>query len=311
MINLSYAPELIEEAVLLAEPTGTAEDRRTFRRERDRLYEIADIDQREARFRSLHRQWFMRRGLHLVVERIVAERAADVAARVTDGRVLRALTRREEGADLIDRVRPGSADLKPLLVLRLRPATLLASESLSALLHHELMHVGDMLDPSFGYERALPASDDGPSADNIVRDRYRVLWDVTIDGRLARTGLASDAVRAARRREFAATFSMLGSRCQDVFDEWFDRIQPTHALMSALAQAPTGSAGTKSTDARRCPLCRFPVASLDLHPERLSTNGLAAIEADHPAWHIDQGLCPQCLDLYEARHEDDNVASRG
>jgi len=309
MINLSYAPELVEEAVLLAERSGTTEDRRTFRRERDRLYEIAEVDQREAGFRSLHRQWFMRGGLHLIVEQIVAERA-DVAARVTDGRVLRALTRREEGADLIDQVRPGSADLKPLLVLRLQPATLLASDTLSALLHHELMHVGDMLDPSFGYERALPASDDGPSADNIVRDRYRVLWDVTIDGRLARAGRASDGVRAARWREFSATFSMLGSRCQDVFDEWFDRVQPAHPMLSAFAQAPNGPLSTRPTDARRCPLCRFPVASLDPRPERLSPDRKAAIEADYPAWSIDQGLCPQCLDLYEAHHED-NVARRG
>ncbi|MBI4485225.1 MAG: hypothetical protein HY655_04360 [Acidobacteria bacterium] len=309
MINISYAPELVEEAVLLAERTGTPEDRCAFRRERDRLYEIADIDQREAGFRSLHRQWFTRRGLHLIVEQIVAGRA-DMAARVTEGRVLRALTRGEEGADLIDRVRPGSAGLKPLLVLRLRPATLLAPDTLSALLHHELMHVGDMLDPSFGYERALPASDDGPSADNIVRDRYRVLWDVTIDGRLVRAGLASDAVRAARWREFSATFSMLGSRCQHVFDEWFDRIPPEHRTLLAFALAPNGSVSTKSADARRCPLCRFPVASLDPHPERLSADRREAIEADYPAWSIDQGLCPQCLDLYEAHHED-NVARRG
>jgi hypothetical protein len=308
MINLAYDPELIEEAVLLAEPAGTAADRRAFRRERDRLYEIADVDEREASFRSLHGQWFVRRGLHRIVEQIVAERA-DVAARVTDGRVLHALTRREEGADLIDQIRPESADRTPLLVLRLRPATLLASDTLRALLRHELMHVADMLDPSFAYERSLPASDDGPSADNIVRDRYRVVWDVTIDGRLARAGLANDGVRAARWREFAGTFSMLGSRCQDVFDEWFDRIQPTHPMMAALARAPNGSIGTTSTDARRCPLCRFPVASLDLHPERLSADGKAAIEADYPAWSVDQGLCPQCLDLYEARYEDD-VASR-
>jgi hypothetical protein len=68
------------------------------------------------------------------------------------------------------------------------------------LLRHELMHVADMLDPAFGYERSLPTSDDGPSADNIVRDRYRVLWDVTIDGRLARAGLAHPDARAAPGR---------------------------------------------------------------------------------------------------------------
>jgi len=55
-------------------------------------------------------------------------------------------------------------------------------------------------------------ADDGPSRDNVQRDRYRVLWDVTIDGRLARSLRADQpgASRDARWREFAATFSMLG-----------------------------------------------------------------------------------------------------
>jgi len=64
------------------------------------------------------------------------------------------------------------------------------------------MHLADMLDPAFGYERNLSAAADGPSAENIVRDHYRVLWDVTIDGRLARHGVASSGARVARWREF-------------------------------------------------------------------------------------------------------------
>ena len=38
MIAITYAPDLVEEAVLLAERTLTACEARTFRRERDRLY---------------------------------------------------------------------------------------------------------------------------------------------------------------------------------------------------------------------------------------------------------------------------------
>ena len=127
---------------------------------------------------------------------------------------------------------------------------------------------------------------------------------------LALQDSASDGLREALWREFSATFSMLGSRCQDVFDEWFDRIHPAHQMLAACARAPSGSVSTRSADARRCPLCRFPVATLDPHPERLSTDNRAAIEAAFPTWSIDQGLCPQCLDLYEAHHED-NVARSG
>lgn len=301
MIRVAYAPDLVEEALLLAEPTWSTVDRRAFRRERDRIYEIADPERREASFRSLHLHWFVRVGLPRAVDQIVSERP-DLSDRVGECRVLRALTRSEESADLFDRVVPDSADVQPLLALRLRPATLLEPEAVRALLRHELTHVGDMLDPAFGYQRSLPPSDNGP-ADNIVRDRYRVLWDVTIDGRLARAGLGSDRARAARWQEFRVTFSMLGDHGCDAFDNWFDRIRPTHAALAAFARAPTGTDRSNAADSGRCPLCRFPVTFLDRHPERLSPDGVAAIRADHPTWSIDRGLCSQCLDLYEARHE--------
>ena len=143
-----------------------------------------------------------------------------------------------------------------------------------------------------------------------MRDRYRVLWDVTIDGRLARAGLGSDRVRGARWQEFMETFSMLGDRGRDLFDDWFDRIRPTHAALVAFARAPNGTGSTNPDDSGRCPLCRFPVAALDRQPERLSVGGVAAIRDDYPTWSIEQGLCSQCLDLYEARHEEAVDVSR-
>lgn len=310
MMRLTYDPALVEEAVLLAERVAPRAEALAFRRERDRVYETADPEQREASFRSLHLQWFVRLALHDIVEQVVAERA-DIADRVGEGRVLRALARREEGADLVDQVAPGAVDSRPILVVRLRPTTLFEPEALGALLRHELMHVADMLDPAFGYERSLPNSDDGPSGDNILRDRYRVLWDVTIDGRLTRARHDPCSVwlpdqpnptRDARWQEFAATFSMLGDGCQEGFDEWFNRVEPTHARLLAFAREPGGRHTIAVADAGRCPLCRFPVASLDPRPDRLSAATQTAIRVSHPAWHIEQGLCAQCLDLYEARY---------
>ncbi|MBI3265144.1 MAG: hypothetical protein HYZ58_18610, partial [Acidobacteria bacterium] len=291
MMRLTYDPELVEEAVLLSEaqgsprssgqaglraqaqgavPAASRADARAFRRERDRVYDMADPDRREAAFHALHLRWFARLGLHEIVGQVVADHR-DVVDRVDEGRVLRAVTRREEGADLVDQIVPGEVDQRPILVLRLRPRTLLEPEALRALLRHELMHVADMLDPAFGYQRSLPLSDDGPSGDNIVRDRYRVLWDVTIDGRLARASpcdirLEPDPTRDARWQEFAGTFSMLGDDCRRAFEEWFDQRHPTHARLVEFALAPMGS-GVAGAHAGRCPFCRFPVASLDPRPD--------------------------------------------
>lgn len=307
MIRLTYDPDLTEESVLLSEPVMACADARTFRRERDSVYVIADPDKREAAFRALHLRWFMRLRLHETVEKVTAE-CTGVSDRLQEGRVLKAVERREEGADLVDQIGSSGIDEQPILVLRLRPRTLLEPAALRAQLFHELTHVADMLDPGFGYQRSLPLSDDGPSGDNLRRDRYRVLWDVTIDGRLARAHgplepdrpTLPDAARNARWQEFAATFSMLGDEGRRVFDEWFDDVNPTHARLAEFARAPMGS-GSAGALTGRCPLCRFPTATLDSRSGRLSAATRAAIHAQHPAWDIEQGLCPQCLDLYEAR----------
>jgi len=240
MIAVAFADDLVEAAVLLAEPSMTVEKRRAFRRERDRTYGVSDVDEREARFRHLHRRWFLELGLDCGIEQMIADRLTDAsgASLPKECRVVGAVTRPEEGADLVDRIAPESGSVQPVLVIRLRPLTLLDSKAIAALIQHELTHVADMLDPAFGYERALPPSGEGPSADTILRDRYRVLWDTTIDGRLARAGQADEAVRHVRQREFVDTFVMLGDRGLAAFDEWFDCLQPDHARLAAYARSP-------------------------------------------------------------------------
>ena len=232
-MRLVFAPDLVEEAVLLAELRFTPAERRTFRRSRDPLYEIADEQLREDRFHAIHRQWFDRLGLGRVVEDTVRE-----SCDVEEARVLRAQSRREEGADLVDRVQARASGATPVLVIRLQPTTILDHEATRALLRHELMHVRDMLDPTFGYQRSLP-SDTGALTETTLRDRYRVLWDATIDGRLARAGHVSDRARAQRLREFEALFPMLGGDAPAAFDAWFDRCRPTHEDLLAFAQTPT------------------------------------------------------------------------
>lgn len=307
MIPVTYAHDVVEEAVLLAERTAPVESARAFRRARNLAYQIADADKRESAFRDLHREWFARMGLEKVIEQAIVHRP-DLSARLSQCRVLRAVRQQDEGADLFDRaVAASEAGQLPMLVIRVRPALLLDALSLFCLLRHELMHISDMLDPAFAYRRALPPSDDGPSADNIVRDRYRVLWDVTIDGRLAREGFSSHEVRALRARELAKAFPMLGCRAAELFEEWFDRVEPTHERLVDFAMHPP--AANRTAHDGRCPLCRFPVASLDRAPERLSADARHQIERKHPGWHIDQGLCAQCLDLYEARYVSDQCAS--
>jgi hypothetical protein len=295
MIALAVAPDLMEEANLLAERDAARETARVFRRERDRIYEVGDGEARDAQFRAFNLRWFARFGLQSNLETSVNEHAG-FTGRLCAGRIVRAITRGEEGADLVDPAFRPHGDADPLLVLRLRPQSLLEHDSLRALLRHELMHVADMLDPLFGYERALPPSDGGPSADNILRDRYRVVWDATIDGRLSRVGCAHAAALDARWREFSAAFAVLGESCRGAFETWWNEDRPTHAAMVAFVTAPMRA------DSGRCPVCRFPVASLDARVSTIAPPIVAAIQNENPGWCIARGLCAQCLDLYEARY---------
>ena len=302
MTRIVFAPDLVEEAVLLAEGT-LMHDRAAFRRERDRIYQMPDDSEREKSFRALHLRYFMALGLETAVKETLAERT-EVTSRIDSCHVVRALTQKDESADLVDELhaRHGAVDA-PALVIRLRPTMLVKPvHVVRAFLHHELTHVADMLDPAFGYERHLPLSDDGPSADAMLQNRYRVLWDTTVDGRLSRSGRASAGARETRWQEFAATFGMLGDQCPGAFERWFNEAKPAHAGILALAAAPAGK--MDRSDPGRCPLCRFPTTSLDARVTALSNAVVEAIQFDRPEWRREHGICPQCLDLYEARDLD-------
>jgi len=307
MNRLTFAPDLVEESVLLAEQAVMErDDARAFRRERDGLYLLSDDREREDAFRSLHLRYFSGLGLGAAVADVLGERS-DVTSRVNACRIARAIGARGESADLVDALIAGRSHGVPTVLVRLCPATLVGPQDrLKAFLHHELTHVADMLNPAFGYERELPPSDEGPSADNILRDRYRVVWDTTIDGRLVRAGRVPPGAGESRWREFAVAFSMLNGECRTAFDRWFNEEHATHEGIVAFAVSPGGA----SRLANRCPLCRFPVAGLDPRVDTLPDIIVRIIRSEQPSWNRDLGICSQCLDLYEARHEERHAPGR-
>ena len=297
-----YEIRLVEETVVRAASGLPLSDQRLFHRQREAAYTVADRDEQEALFAQVHRSWFAGLGLHRPLDQALAESGA-LRLRAAACRVAWAGSRKAEGADLFDQ---NDRDRPPVILVRLRPESLLEPESLLRFLWHEFQHLADMLDPVFGYRKRLPVSDAGPSYDNILRNRYRVVWDTTIDGRLSRRGVAGSEVRQVRSREFRATFRMLGDRGDAVFDGWFDDDHPTHDRLVAFVLDPTSAGGhTEGRFAGRCPICRFPTAVLDPHPERLTEGARRELTADHPRWSLERGLCSQCVDLYLARHRDD------
>ncbi len=282
-------PALVEESVLLASDASSPPIRRRYRGERNAVYEITDSEKREVAFLALDTRWFARLGLGVPLLKLLDE-FEGVLARVSRLVVLLAGRTREEGADLHSG--RGSA---PVLAVKLTPASLLDFDRVAPLLRSELLHVEDMLDPAFGYERDPPFAGTDPVYEKLVRERYRILWNTSVDGRLQARGQLPEEGEARSRREFRSTFSMLGSDADERFRRVFHGPRPSHAELLSFAANVEGRA------AGRCPLCRFPTARLRGEGEPLDARLEEAIRRDFPGFRPSQGLCLQCADLYEAR----------
>lgn len=313
--SIRWDSSLIEKAVLAVVATRPPDMTSRFHRDRDAAYAQLDSEARDAAFARLHRAWFTTFGLHVALDRALDELPL-LTSRVAEYRVVAATTRAHEHADLFDRTDPGARlgdesdgagcrDAVGFVALvRLRPESFLDQDRLLHILRHELRHLADMVDPAFGYCRVLPTTDLGPAYDRVLRDRYRCVWDVTIDGRLATTGLASRDLRERRAADFARTFPGLHGRLATCFNRWFDDRHPTHEAIVEFILRPSGES-TDGGHTARCPVCRFPTAGIDA--ARLPEGLVARIKQDHPAWRETDGLCRQCDDLYRARVETETL----
>lgn len=287
---LEYHLTLIEKAVLWA-LRGRPEET-VFRRERDPLYGIEEPEGRDAAFARLHAEWFVRLGLDRPLITALAE-VSLVCSGVASCFIVGVARARDEAGELFVAPQDGG---ERRVRIALRPETL-SSQSVLFFFRHELQHVSDMLDPDFGYEPTLPARPDGRPQQWMV-DRYRVLWDAYIDGRLCRAGRSPSSVRDERRREVTTAFAALGSEAGALFCRMFDAPGPlTHREILALASRshPVGA----RPSGEPCPLCGC--ATYSSEAASLSSDVLRLIRGDFPAWSAAAGLCSRCADLYRAR----------
>jgi hypothetical protein len=299
---IHYDPRLIEETVFQAQ-----RDRRAsleLEQARNRIYEVADAEERENLFNDLNGSWFVRLGLGRPVEQALQEQAI-IIEKVENCFIVRATRAKEEGAELFvaQGANQTSIEHRTLRVL-LRPESLSDAETLTAFLRHELFHIADMLDPAFGYQPTLPRAEGGPTYDSLITSRYRALWDATINGRMLRRGWCDASVREQQFSDFVEAFPMLQDSLEELFSVFFDSEQPNHADLARFAFDPrqaTGSLQRYAAPGTHCPLCKFPTHAFETEPDSLGADALAAITEDFPNWAPSLGLCSQCADLYRAR----------
>jgi hypothetical protein len=295
-LSIEFEPRLIEEAVFLHLRGRHQEGE--FYRSRDRLYLLPEGEEREKKFQQLHAEWFGRLQLGRPLQEALAEQPL-LGERARRCCVLTARSGQDEGADWRQWRAAGPAE--GVILIRLKVTRLLDAQGLQPWLRHELMHVADMLDPAFGYSPEWPEDMPDPAAKNLLRKRYRVLWDAWIDGRLERRGWLPEGGRARRLEEFVAAFPHLGP---ERFAALFDAATQTHAGLLEMAINAGGSGGP-APGPRPCPLCRFPTYELQTGETELAS----LIGGDFPRWRPEHGLCRQCADLYRAREMSRSAAA--
>ena len=217
MMPLRYDPCLMESVVFesawRAAQGGNPRLQNELRRRLDPLYRMTNVEKRERSFRDVYADLFAKARLADPLEALVAEQPL-IASRVVRCFVRFSLRVKGEGAELF--VKPGDAEHERTLVIAVRTETLLDEGYLARLLRHELQHVADMLDDQFAYDVDGAPNGESRAHNSLILDRFRVLWDTYIDGRLARHGRDGQATCADRAREFHKVFGRDQPDPQDV-----------------------------------------------------------------------------------------------
>lgn len=276
---------------------------------RDGIYDIEE-EMRPKRFKDLDNDFFARLGYDRFLVEMLNE-FSDIKENVEEVHVRTATTKQNEGSNVVDGGKK--------VIIRLYSDQFIEGKEIYKVLRHELMHVSDMLDESFGYRAELFHC--SPMEERIIRDRYRLFWDIHVDGRLEREGRETIATKEDRKKEFVSFFSKIPEKTRDLIFErmWSGKEPLTHDKMVDLSRdvkrlivATTGS-GPK--DARAldqemekmgrlpgtiCPLCGFP--SFDWIENVGNGEEIAKmIKEDFPDWSALDSICARCAEFYQSR----------
>lgn len=306
-VEIRFDPALVEEAVFLElkrrAASGDHHKARAFHAQRSRLYSATGaVDEREARFRQLAERYFYELGFSELVTKRFGEFPL-VAAHVQMATVQRVWSRKEERVELYVRPVPlgrVSLEASTTLLLGLQAARYLNRDELVAFLRHELMHTCDMLDPAFAYEPHPEFGGECETENDLIRERFRLLWNVWVAGRMRRNEWPLPGEEQIRRGFDQAFASWEPKRCEAMLQDLGSRDRCTQRELLELAKDERltrmlGAGGV------RCPLCHFPTRDGIRAWDGEWAPIAQAIQADYPDWMPTHGACVQCAELYRGR----------
>lgn len=266
-----------------------------FQHEREKLYRIADPDERNAAFFQFHLRWFREWSLEDFLAKIAREFPyLDPALKLLAFRKARG--KQDEAAELYVNPETGRHG-----VVAFRCERFEDDELLARFLRHEFTHLHDMVAPGFGYAPKLHAPGITATQHKLARERYRLLWDITIDARLARAGHPVNSTFEKHRNLFDRAYSFWpGPRRDETFAVLVNDHQPTHAKLAALAADPRDLAhAERPQPGAACPLCGFPTFHW-AEEDTFDSAMIAQIGRNFPTWTPPQSACLRCHETYEA-----------
>lgn len=266
-----------------------------FQREREKLYAILDPDERNTAFFKLHLDWFREWGLEKLITDLLKEFPL-LPEKLGVLVVRKTRNKNDDGAELYVN-EPGQRSA----ILALRPESFERDPALRDYVRHEFTHLNDMIDPAFGYAPTLDLPGLNGAQQRLARERYRLLWDITIDGRLAAAGHTPMAAREQHAAAFSRGYSFWPVERQDeTFNSLWQNRAPRHAEFLALITDPRGLRDAhRPVPGGSCPLCDFPTFTW-ADAEALRPEIAARVVVEFPLWRPEQGLCSRCLETYQA-----------
>lgn len=302
--RFEYQSTLVEAAVLRAITHHPKE--KEFWKERNQNYQYANEEERENALQKSHKRWFEILDLGRPL-REVFKTWPLLATETKQCLLIKASSRYQEGAELY--VTPISPDVSPRerrsIVIQLTPEFFSQAQQLLTFLRRELLHIVDMLNPDFGYEPDFPKAPAGPTFNSIFQERYRILWDITIDGRLCQKNWLPLGDRDKHLSIFKRAFPLPENKAEELFSHFFAGTSHTHAELVSFAQKPhewlNEAYSEPHSEKGVCSLCSFPSFDLITHPAEISSDLTVKIKKDFPNWEKTDPVCQQCIHLYSVK----------
>jgi len=264
--------------------------------ERERLYELSDPDARHEAFCKFNLSWFKKWNFH---QRLLAplEHFPRITSLLQRLAFCKAIRPTDEGAELYV-----NSCMEKTAIISLQTERFEPNNMLEAFLYHELQHLDDMLNPAFGYKPELPVTIQFRVHQKLIRERYRLLWNISIHGRLCHAGKPSLHSLDSYRMELDRLFSFWpADKRQAVMQKFLSDLTPCHDELLNYARDPAGFKDVyHPMPGSPCPLCGFPTHDWS-DIGALDSGLVASIKSDFPTWEPSQGLCRQCLEIYRQR----------